>query len=1772
MNNSAGQVRYDITANTDDFLKQLRAAGKAIDEFGDKISEADKKLIQDWNNLADEMKAAIEKGVRWSMEPIDEFIKSTASQISAMTSSIANVGVSAFQVASGAAATAISTLAAQGISGADSLSKYNAQIIGMANSTQDANSAMSTAVTFFKQNPFQRFETVEAVKNLMMYDKSIANAADGSKKLAKELDMLGVASLATNVPIAELASKWGEVSSQARVSKGQFEELAMRVPALYDAVGKKMGKSAGEVSDALNRVGIDTNIVREAMEELYGLDTTKLNLPQSSKEFKEYFNSLTGPARQSAEAYLAFGNTLARQTDRVKGRLADMAQALVGYELTAEGGFKALEGGIFQSVINLEKAFADILASSTETGQKLRSALAKIGNAIAPYIDKLAEKLPSIIDKVVNLLDKLGDHIEFLLPILAGALTLFGGLASNVPVLGPAISTVTSPLKNLLGVFLKLNPALQIIYSILGAGVFKALREGKLNGPLESIFKSVSRIAKALEPVVKQLLDIFAKIGETVVVTSLNALATALEGLASILEKLPPEVITSIVVAILGFRAVTTIWTPIAETVKRFDTLKNALTKMFNAKSEVLGGIDKIKNALSGVSSTAESAGKMAEKSGKASGSMQTAAASMTKGQQAMKTMRSAILNIILIAGAIAAMGVALRIAYDAIPDNLLGLVAKLAVVGLAVVEFGALAIAADKLKIGIKPIAEMAGIAVVIALLAGSMWAINKAIPDNFMIIVPKIIVLGVAVAAIGALAFVGGIAFAEIALGLVAILGIAVDIGAVAVALGLLNKKIPNNVGKFYEKMAAMGVAIGGFGAIATAVGALMMTGFGAAALGAGLAAIAGIAGDIIICAKAIDSINKKVPKNIDATKKKINLLFDVLTHMANNSFGNLIENIANSLRIEPLVKIAEAYRKVAMNLDSIGKVQLKKQDILNKVNLIYEVIKIVSDTGEESVAGLIEKATKNFYQAIDVNIISKIVETYHSIATKLSEIQTVELDSASLVSRVILLKETIEYIGSTKEGSVAKAIENTAKTFLASIDTNIISNMVSTYKDIAQKLSEIQGIELNETGIKKKIELLGGVVKTVGEAKIADGESLWDVALKGIEVAINSKTVENIGKILEVYTQITNSIKTINKKFTFSEEDVENISTKIGVLGDIVQIVGGTKGTGKGLVGAIGGFFVGGQITPEQVDSVIRIIEKFSEISKVLNEFKGLKDKDGAITSIEGIRDAIYAAGQINEVKGIENKEGVVHRTMSILYKMNEFVGLLNSIPDINESKIENMQNIRHAIWEAGQINEGVGDIAGKEGILNMTMSILYKMNEFVGLLNSIPTIVEEKLTNMKNIRHAVWEAGQVSENVGEIGNKEFIVGMAMSILYKMNEFVGVLNSLPTLSDEQNTNMLKIRHAIWEACQINENVGDIGNKESIVESAKNIISKMKEFATSLTGVTSIEDEQVTNMLKVRHAIYEACQINESVGDLENKLQIVTQATSIVNEMKKFAAALNDLPGVDGDKSGLVSQFVQIINTSISNLISDISSKIPSFSTLGQQIGDALVMGVNSTIMKLSQAGTQLISLFITGIRSKYSEISRAGADAQGAFWNAVQPRLKDEYHQGRALIGNFINGINSRNGEFYHSGRNAVQGFVNGANSLNVYTTGGRIASNFLAGLKKAAGERSPWKTTTQSGIYAVQGLIDGIDKMKDKLVFSATSLSESVVDALSLDNISSSLGFDSLGNMSMNISGQGQGGTLGGVNSKSNTINIYNNNYAQTDFNQMSRDIMFNINRL
>lgn len=197
---------------------------------------------------------------------------------------------------------------------------------------------------------------------------------------------------------------------------------------------------------------------------------------------------------------------------------------------------------------------------------------------------------------------------------------------------------------------------------------------------------------------------------------------------------------------------------------------------------------------------------------------------------------------------------------------------------------------------------------------------------------------------------------------------------------------------------------------------------------------------------------------------------------------------------------------------------------------------------------------------------------------------------------------------------------------------------------------------------------------------------------------------------------------------------------------------------------------------------------------------------------------------------------------------------------------------------------------------------------------------------------------------------------------------------------------------------------------------------------------------------------------------------------------------------------------------------------------------------------------------------------ELNPLGTATQSNFWWGLEGKLNDEFWQGRALIGKVIEGVNSRQGELQQSGSFASAGFISGAgrNFGAVYEAGRRIAGQFIQGIKDRGHEHSPWKTTYQSGIFAGEGLMEGIEASHDGVLDSANSLVDDVVGIFNNANPHMEATMSSLysnGSTGVSKALPNEEYRTGGV-----VINQTNNNYTQYSLEQMNRDMAWQLRKI
>lgn len=1212
--------------------------------------------------------------------------------------------------------------------------------------------------------------------------------------------------------------------------------------------------------------------------------------------------------------------------------------------------------------------------------------------------------------------------------------------------------------------------------------------------------------------------------------------------------------------------------------------------------------IKKTSESVNNVTQVAKSISKSAE-------SLTTAGQQMTKAQSAMKTMRSGILNIVLLAGAIVIMGFALKSAYDSIPNDIGGLSAKLGVVAGVVTVMGGLAALGgqfdDSIKAGLKLIAVIAG---EVALTALAISVANALIPDDLGNLIPKLEVMGGVITAMGILADIGGqfdesikeglklvaaiagdIALTGIAMGvanamipndlgqmvgklgvmglaiaefgvlagiisavpidlksgLAVIVGIAGDIALVGLALGVADKSIQSNFDVFIGKLGIMGAAITEFGVLAGVIGAVMSTGIGAVFMGAGLTALLGICGGIVATATAVGEIDKQIPTDIDGVKAKIGLMQEAIQSMVTANFGSLIENLGNTINVGLIGMIAEGFAKLGETLSKIAALEIDSTIIQEKVEVIKQCVESLADlqTGD---------FWNNLKNTFATGVMTKTVENIHGIVTKISEcvLKLKDVDDAigdqnTFNGYVETIKWTVERLANLQTGDFWQRLKDTAATGLIKDTTNNISSIINEITDIVSKLKSLDdnyGDGKAEAFVARAIK----IAESFGGVKLKDGSTGWLSPTTYERVATDLESVKKTsGLISEIVKAASDTVKTI-QEFTSSFDDKDEIpEIKSAVL--IMQQFSGVTLPDGGH----------GWFSSNTYERVASDLEQVKKVATALS-------------------DIIKTASDI--AKNIKDFNGASGDLKSYVEKANEILSEFANI-QIPQSWVEDTAN------KSGHLNTTAGNVGN---ILTSAMGIVDSIIKFTEQKVDVPALVKkanEIIQALAEIKIDQEYLQETADNAGRLNtvaeNVDKILGSAEGIVEKIvgfNKMSGGVEAVKGYIKQANEIIAKFSELNIEGGKNYEELS--ANAKSLVDivsSVKDILDKAGTTVDTVRAfikkyeLTQLEKDvkNINNNLKVIAGIKVEGLGNgeEKVAKLESVKQIITKITEIAQAMQGVPDATNKITNIE--------TVITFIQEKLSALPDVLKAYDTEFVAVGDSYAKKFAEGWTAQYDKAVEDGKTMSIKYAEGIRSTFEQFRKTGSDLQGELWGAIEAKMQDEYNQGATLASKIIEGLKSKIGEFEGVGKNAVQGFINGTDSGNPYAAGARIADKFLKGLKDRGKQGSPWKTTIQSGVWAVEGLIDGLKGSEKALINEANSLADEVIDALSMEDISINPSLDAdinpfVSNLPhMNFDEEYQTPTR---DRRNVIIEQTNNNYTQYSLERLNRDLAWELSKV
>lgn len=229
-------------------------------------------------------------------------------------------------------------------------------------------------------------------------------------------------------------------------------------------------------------------------------------------------------------------------------------------------------------------------------------------------------------------------------------------------------------------------------------------------------------------------------------------------------------------------------------------------------------------------------------------------------------------------------------------------------------------------------------------------------------------------------------------------------------------------------------------------------------------------------------------------------------------------------------------------------------------------------------------------------------------------------------------------------------------------------------------------------------------------------------------------------------------------------------------------------------------------------------------------------------------------------------------------------------------------------------------------------------------------------------------------------------------------------------------------------------------------------------------------------------------------------------TAATEVGQKISDLASSLN----------GTIPSMQDALNS----LHTSIDSAAGSCSESATNLANGIINGLNDTLNggrdvvvgTMTDVCNTVVNEGSNSINNGTSAFESAGNNLMNALKNALNNGRQAAVDIVKNIASDLSSAISTDNTGFYNAGLNMMQGLQNGINDgrSGVISSAIKVASDALQETKKALDEHSPSKATFKMGRYYDEGLINGMESMRDKI-----------------QKLSSDIGYDALNGMQKTI---------------------------------------------
>lgn len=691
---------------------------------------------------------------------------------------------------------------------------------------------------------------------------------------------------------------------------------------------------------------------------------------------------------------------------------------------------------------------------------------------------------------------------------------------------------------------------------------------------------------------------------------------------------------------------------------------------------------------------------------------------------------------------------------------------------------------------------------------------------------------------------------------------------------------------------------------------------------------------------------------------------------------------------------------------------------------------------------------------------------------------------VSSANTVASLAKIKVTGD---GTELANFAKKLVNVGTGFtdfsksISGIDNGSIIAAAKSISTLASiKVANSDGFN----AFSSSIQTLGGGIKGFSDS-IADIDNVSiEMAAKAIAELAAIKVVDE--KNLSKFSEFMEKLGTGLSSFGNAVSDVDNISISDAAksVQTLASIKVATKDGMEKFAENLGSLGIGLKdfaynVVDLDVDAVTKAAKAISSLAEIkFSAGKGIAMFSSNLNSL-----GIGIKNFSTDVEGIDN-DAIISTSKSIA----ALASIKMSSSDSSIGFITNLSVL------------GTGIKAFYDSAKNIKTKVIYDVSKSIASLASIKiqdmSQLETFADNLKTLGTGIksFSENASGTDIKSVSNAAKAVAVLAAIkiqdMSQLNDFSSGLSGLGTnikgfydnSKGVESKSVLDIAKAVSSLAAIK--IQDMSQLGTFAGGLSKLGIGMKDFSDNAKGVNSDAISGVIKSVKSLAAM--------KIQDMSQLKTFATDLPTLGSGIQGFSDAVTKIDAKAIQSSVKSISLIAAIKISNGNTMGVFASNIESlgaamakFSASMANIGSNDIQDAISKIKALNNIGTKLEATTISSFSKSLQSIGEKGVNA---FADTISNGIKKSTKAANKLESGAVNGLKSVKDNFSKAGSNATQGFLNGIKEKiqngDVYAAGKSIGDTAYKAARKALDERSPSKKLKQVGIYAVQGLINGL----------------------------------------------------------------------------------------